>query len=298
MQVMTDQSAVATSRRRPHRVARHSAPERAAHEERAHQDGRSGHRRDAGHSSRSAGRTPDPNAAKSDRRPDRRGGKEAPRGCPGRDAGEVQKQSLKHQERAVADAQHVWLLCRRRHCRSEKPQLRSSDPPNAPPICPRASAACSQNTFNYSSPEYQFGMTLSINLRNRQAKADQFRAVLQYRQSQITFEQQKKEHPLRRAQLEVCACSRRRPALTPPKGARPGAAHLRHHPAGATARRQVQQRYAGRGTRPGHGRIRSGRRADRVEKAKVDIDRAIGETLQRTGVSIDDAKSGVVTHAP
>ena len=32
------------------------------------------------------------------------------------------------------------------------------------------------------------------------------------------------------------------------------------------------------------------------EKAKVDIDRAIGETLERTGVSIDDAKSGVVTH--
>ena len=34
------------------------------------------------------------------------------------------------------------------------------------------------------------------------------------------------------------------------------------------------------------------------EKAKVDIDRATGETLERTGVSIDDAKSGVVTHAP
>ncbi len=28
------------------------------------------------------------------------------------------------------------------------------------------------------------------------------------------------------------------------------------------------------------------------EKAKVDIDRAIGETLERTGVSIDDAKVG------
>ncbi|MGH9563041.1 MAG: TolC family protein, partial [Terracidiphilus sp.] len=48
------------------------------------------------------------------------------------------------------------------------------------------------NTFNYSSPEYQVGVTLSINLRNRQAKADQFRAVLQYRQSQISEVQQKK----------------------------------------------------------------------------------------------------------
>ncbi len=67
----------------------------------------------------------------------------------------------------------------------------------------RASPACLQNTFNYSSPEYQFGMTLNINLRNRQAKADQFRAVLAYRQSQISSEQQKKNILLRRAQLEV-----------------------------------------------------------------------------------------------
>jgi len=34
------------------------------------------------------------------------------------------------------------------------------------------------------------------------------------------------------------------------------------------------------------------------EKAKVDIDRATGETLQLTGVSIDDAKTGVVTRVP
>jgi outer membrane protein TolC len=34
------------------------------------------------------------------------------------------------------------------------------------------------------------------------------------------------------------------------------------------------------------------------EKAKVDIDRAIGETLERMEVSIDDAKAGVVTRAP
>jgi len=38
--------------------------------------------------------------------------------------------------------------------------------------------------------------------------------------------------------------------------------------------------------------------ATNYEKKKVDIDRAIGETLDRTGVSVDDAKSGVVTRAP
>ena len=49
-----------------------------------------------------------------------------------------------------------------------------------------------RNTFNYSSPEYQVGMTLQIPLRNRVAKADQFRASLEYRQKQISFEEQKK----------------------------------------------------------------------------------------------------------
>jgi hypothetical protein len=33
------------------------------------------------------------------------------------------------------------------------------------------------------------------------------------------------------------------------------------------------------------------------EKAKADIDRATGTTLSRTGVSIDDAKNGVVAQA-
>ena len=32
------------------------------------------------------------------------------------------------------------------------------------------------------------------------------------------------------------------------------------------------------------------------EKAKVDIDRATGSTLDRMSVSLDDAKSGVVSH--
>ena len=34
------------------------------------------------------------------------------------------------------------------------------------------------------------------------------------------------------------------------------------------------------------------------EKKKVDIDRAVGDTLERTGVSIDDAKTGVVSQQP
>jgi outer membrane protein TolC len=151
------------------------------------------------------------------------------------------------------------------------------------------------NTFNYSSPEYQVGMTLSINLRNRQAKADQFRAVLQYRQSQISSEQQQKgirldvrnsKFALEQAQAHVEAAQKARDLaqkifdITKQErllGAKSGLDTLNAESALAQAESALDAAQTA------------------YEKAKVDIDRATGETLERTEVSIDDAKLGVVT---
>jgi outer membrane protein TolC len=49
-----------------------------------------------------------------------------------------------------------------------------------------------ENALNYSSPEYQVGLQLGIPLRNRIAKADQYRTELEYRQSQVYLEELKK----------------------------------------------------------------------------------------------------------
>ena len=49
-----------------------------------------------------------------------------------------------------------------------------------------------QDAFNYSSPEYQVGFQLGIPLRNRVAKADQYRTELEYRQSQVGLEEKRK----------------------------------------------------------------------------------------------------------
>ena len=154
------------------------------------------------------------------------------------------------------------------------------------------------NTFNYSSPEYQVGMTLSINLRNRQAKADQFRAVLTYRQSQISFEQQKKnilfdvrnsKFALEQAQAQVEAAQKAKDLAQKTfdvvkqeqqLGAKSSVDTLNAESALAVLESSLDTAQAN------------------FEKKKVDIDRAIGETLERTGVSIDDAKQGVVTRAP
>ena len=49
------------------------------------------------------------------------------------------------------------------------------------------------NTFNNSSPDYYVGLNLNIPLRNRVAKADQYRSELEYRQAELRLEQLKKQ---------------------------------------------------------------------------------------------------------
>jgi outer membrane protein TolC len=155
-----------------------------------------------------------------------------------------------------------------------------------------------QNTFNYSSPEYRVGMTLSINLRNRQVKADQFRAVLQYRQSQISSEQQKKnilfdvrnsKFALEQAQARV--------------GAAQKALDLAQKTFDITKQEQQLGAKSSVDTLAAEDALAQAESAldaaqTDYEKKKVDIDRAIGATLERTGVAIDEAKSGVVAATP
>ena len=155
-----------------------------------------------------------------------------------------------------------------------------------------------QNTFNYSSPEYRFGINLSINLRNRVAKADQFRAALEFRQRQISFEEQKKsirfdvrnsQFALQQAEARVVAAQKAR--------------DLAQHTFDVTQQEQKLGAKSSSDTLAAQHDLGIAESALVVaqtafEKAKVDIDRATGETLQLTGVSIDDAKLGVVTHEP
>jgi len=175
------------------------------------------------------------------------------------------------------------------------------------PVCDSQATDCStslpsgfsgafQNTFNYSSPEYTVGFALNVTLRNRQAKADQFRAVLDVRQRELTFEQSKKsilldvrnsQYALQQAQARVTAAQKARDlaqktfdiAKQEQKlGAMSTYDTLTAEQALAVAESAVFVAQ------------------DNFEKAKVTIDQSTGTTLDRMEVSIDDAKSGVVTH--
>jgi outer membrane protein TolC len=183
----------------------------------------------------------------------------------------------------------------------------TAGPPN--PNCSLGPAECAsqlpsgfggmfQNTFNYSSPEYQFGMNLSINLRNRQAKADQFRGVLEFRQKQIAFEEQKKtirfdvrnsQFALQQAQARVVSAQKAR--------------DLAQHTFDVTAQEQKLGAKSSSDTLLAQHELGVAESAlvlaqTQLEKAKVGLDYSTGTTLDQTAVSIDDAKTGVVTRGP
>ena len=208
---------------------------------------------------------------------------------------EVQKQALKDINSELLPTLNLYGLYAGAGTAGPTNPLCDSKTQDCTTTLPTGFGSMFENTFNYSSPEYRVGVTLSINLRNRQAKADQFRAVLQYRQSQISSEQQQKgirfdvrnsKFALEQKQANVEAAQKARDLaekvfeITKQEqqlGAKSGLDTLNAEIALAVAESALDAAKTA------------------YEKAKVDIDRATGETLERTGVSIDDAKSGVVT---
>lgn len=62
-----------------------------------------------------------------------------------------------------------------------------------PPLVPTNWYGAFQDAWNGSSPDYLVGLALNIPIRNRVAKADQYRSELEYRQSELREQQLKKQ---------------------------------------------------------------------------------------------------------
>jgi outer membrane protein TolC len=150
------------------------------------------------------------------------------------------------------------------------------------------------NAFNYSSPEYQVGLQLSIPLRNRIAKADQYRTELEYRQSQVYLEEMKK-----RIRIEV-----RNARFALEQGAsRVDAARQARDLSQKTLDITQQEQKLGAGsnqqTLSAEHDLALAESAlvaaqTDYEKARIEVRRATGTVLEDYGISITDVKSGVV----
>jgi outer membrane protein TolC len=155
-----------------------------------------------------------------------------------------------------------------------------------------------QNAWTGSSPEYQVGLQLQVPIRNRVAKADQYRTELEFRQSQLYFEELKK-----RIRIEV-------------RNAEYALEQGRARVQSATKARDLAQKtfnIMGKEQELGAGSNYQTLTAQRdlalaesslvaaktnYEKTKVELNRATGMTLDKNGISVEDARNGVVSHAP
>ncbi|HEX3662690.1 MAG TPA: TolC family protein [Acidobacteriaceae bacterium] len=177
------------------------------------------------------------------------------------------------------------------------------------PYCDQGSSYCSttlpsgtpgvlKDAFNYSAPEYQVGFTLNITIRNRIQKADQFRAQLAFRQSQIAYEQQKKtiRFDVRNSQFALEQAEGRIEAAQKARDLAQRSFEITRQEQKLGAKSSVDTLNAESALAVAESALDAAQ--TNFEKAKVDIDRATGTTLDLTHVSIDDAKSGIVTHGP
>jgi outer membrane protein TolC len=169
-------------------------------------------------------------------------------------------------------------------------------PPPPNPVTESTSyAGTLENAFNNSSPDYLAEVQIRIPLRNRQARADQFRSELELRQAELNVLQQKKN-----LRIEV-----RNAAYALEQGqARVEAARKARDLAQRTfdIKRQEQQLGAGSNfetlTAEHDLAIASSTLASAetaYEKSRVLLYSQTGQTLKRLGISIDEARSGIVT---
>lgn len=152
-----------------------------------------------------------------------------------------------------------------------------------------------QNAFNNTAPDYYLGLNLNIPIRNRVAKADQYRSELEYRQSELRNEQLKKQ-----VRIEV----RNAQYALDQTGARVQAARKARDLAQRTFDITKKEQELGSGSTY---QTLSAQRdlalaeLDLVsaqttyEKAKVELDRTTGATLEHNGILLQDAINGVVS---
>jgi outer membrane protein TolC len=153
-----------------------------------------------------------------------------------------------------------------------------------------------QNAFNNTAPDYYIGLNLNIPLRNRVAKADQYRSQLEYRQAELRREQLRKQIRIevRNAQYALEQTSARVDAARKARDLAQRTFEIMQKEqtlgAGSTYQTMTAQRDL------------AVAELDLVtamtvyEKAKVELDRAIGSTLEDNGIKIQDAIAGTVVN--
>jgi len=167
------------------------------------------------------------------------------------------------------------------------------------PVFPSASYGGTLNQLvNSTAPDKGVGIQLNIPLRNRAAQAVQIRSELEYQQAQMALQQTENRISIevRNAQFGV---EQNRASVDSAKAAVDYArqsldAEQKKYQFGTSTTTLVLQTQSALAT--AESTLMSAMAA--YEKSRVELERAVGTTLDHAGISIDDAAKGQVTRMP
>ena len=152
-----------------------------------------------------------------------------------------------------------------------------------------------RSAFNNSSPDYLVGIAINIPIRNRTLKSDQYRSELEYRQSELLIQQLKKQirievrnalYALEQSKARVDSAHRGRDLAQQ-------AFDISKKEQQLGAGSDFQTLQAQRDLAVAESALTEAETL--YEKSRVELDRAIGATLEHLDIKVDQAKRGMVT---
>jgi len=152
-----------------------------------------------------------------------------------------------------------------------------------------------RNSFNNSSPDYFVGLNLNIPIRNRVSKADQYRSELEYRQAELRREQLRKQirievrnaqYSLQQSRARVESAQKARDLAIKTFDITKKEQELG---AGSSFQTLTAQRDLSLAE------LDFVTAMTTYQKARVELVRATGTTLEHNDIQLDDAINGTVT---
>jgi outer membrane protein TolC len=157
---------------------------------------------------------------------------------------------------------------------------------------PRDWGGAVKNAFNNSAPDYYLGVSVSIPIRNRIAKSDQYRAELETRQSELRLQQLKKQIRIevRNAQYALEQSEARVVSARKGRDLAQKTFDIMAKEQELGAGSNYQTLTAQRDLSIAESMLVAAMTAH--QKAKIELDRSVGSTLEANAISIESAKTG------
>jgi outer membrane protein TolC len=148
------------------------------------------------------------------------------------------------------------------------------------------------NAFNNSSPDYYVGLQMNIPIRNRIAKSDQYRSELESRQADLRLQQLKKQIRIevRNAQYALDQSVARVTAAVKSRDLAQKTFDITSKEQQLGAGSAFQTLTSRRDLASAESALLAARTA--YQKAKIELARSIGTTLEANSISIESARSG------